>query len=394
MTHWVKDHPHTMKIDKVRVCQTALPFSGDFSHARRKASSAHNIIVEIIANHGKIRGYGEGAPRIHVTGESQESAAESVKRLVMSKEFPWNLENISEVWGFGDKLRVEKEQHSALCSVELALLDALGRAESKPVIEYLPKDFITGKVRYGAAVPMASEERVTELCGLIRSLGINKLRIKMGKDFEQNQKSMRIVTGYFGEECDLRVDVNGGWDEACAFEHLDLLLKHKVSVVEQPMMPGDKRTGRFAAELRAHGIALMADESACTLSEVEALIQQGWYSMANVRLSKCGGFGNSLKIVDFLRKNGLSFQIGCQLGESGVLSAAGRALCLVNRDAAYYDGSYDKFLLEENTTVEDVSFGPGGEAGPLKGSGLGMEVDKEKMEHLSDPSKMTTIQRP
>ncbi len=383
-----------MRIDKVRVHQITLPFSGDFSHARRKASSAHNIIVEIIPDHEEIRGYGEGAPRIHVTGESQESAAESVKALVMSKEFPWDLESISEVWGFVERLSVGKEHHAALCSVELALLDALGRAESKPVIEYLPKDFITGKVYYGAAIPMASEERVTQVCGLIRSLGINKLRVKMGKDFEQNQRSMRIVRGYFGEESDLRVDVNGGWDEARAFEHLDLLLKHKVSIVEQPMMPGDSSTGRFAAELRAHGIALMADESACTLSEVEALAQQGWYSMTNIRLSKCGGFRNSLNILDFLRKNGLSFQIGCQLGESGVLSAAGRALCLINRDAAYYDGSYDKFLLGDNITVEDVTFGPGGEAGPLNGPGLGVEVDKEKVGYLSDPSKMTIIQRP
>jgi L-alanine-DL-glutamate epimerase-like enolase superfamily enzyme len=383
-----------MRIDEVRVYQTAVPFSGDFSHARRKASSAHNIIAEIIADNGEIRGYGEGAPRIHVTGESQESAAEGIKALVASKAFPWNLEDISEVWGFVQRLSVGKERHSALCGVELALLDALGRAESKPVIEYLPKDFITGKVYYGAAVPMATEKRVTELCGLIRSLGINKLRIKMGKELEQNQRCMRIVRGYFGEECDLRVDVNGGWDEACAFEHLDLLLKHKVRVVEQPMVPGDKSTGRFAAELRAHGIALMADESACTLGEVEALTQQGWYSMTNVRLSKCGGFRNSLNILDFLRKNGLSFQIGCQLGESGVLSAAGRALCLISRDAAYYDGSYDKFLLKDNLTVEDVTFGLGGEAGPLKGPGLGVEVDKEKLGYLSDPSKMAVIQRP
>jgi L-alanine-DL-glutamate epimerase-like enolase superfamily enzyme len=383
-----------MRTDEVRVYQIAVPFSGDFSHARRKASSAHNIIAEIIADHGEIRGYGEGAPRIHVTAESQESAAEGVKALVASKAFPWDLEDISEVWGFVQKLSVGKEHHSALCSVELALLDALGKAQRRPVLDYLPPDFLTAKVSYGAAIPIGSEERVTQLCRLIRSLGIDKLRVKMGKDFEQNQRSMRIVKSFFGQECDLRVDVNGGWDESCAFEHLDLLLKHKVSIVEQPMVPGDSSTGRFAAELRAHGIALMADESACTLSEVEALIQQGWYSMTNVRLSKCGGFRNSLNIIDFLRKNGLSFQIGCQLGESGVLSAAGRALCLVNRDAAYYDGSYDKFLLEENTTVEDVSFGPGGEAGPLKGSGLGVEVDKEKLGYLSDPSKMTVIPRP
>jgi L-alanine-DL-glutamate epimerase-like enolase superfamily enzyme len=383
-----------MRIDKVRVYQITLPFSGDFFHARSKASSARNIIVEIIADKGEIRGYGEGAPRIHVTGESQQSAAEGVKALVMSKEFPWDLESISEVWGFVESLSVGKEHHSALCSVESALLDGLGRAENKPVSEYLPKDFVARKVTYGATVPIGSEERVAQICRLIRSLGIDRLRLKMGKDFEQNQRCLRIVNSFFGQECDLRVDVNGGWTMALALKHLDLLVEHRVRVVEQPMMPGDPNMGTVSAQLRAHGIEVMADESACTLSEVEALTQQGWYSMTNVRLSKCGGFRNSLKSIDFLRKRGVPFQIGCQLGESGILSAAGRALCLANLDAAYYDGSYDKFLLADNVTVEDVMFGPGGVAGPLEGSGLGTEVDNGKLGRMSDPSKITVMQKP
>jgi L-alanine-DL-glutamate epimerase-like enolase superfamily enzyme len=383
-----------MRIDEVRVHQIGLPFSGDFSHARRKASSAHNIIVEVIADHGKVRGYGEGAPRTYVTGESQESAAESVKALVMTKEYPWDLESVSEVWGFVERLHLGKEHHSALCGVEMALLDALGKAQSKPVLAYLPGDFFAGKVSYGAAIPLGSEERVTELCRLIRSLRVNKLKIKMGKDFEQNQKSMRIVRSLFGEECDLRVDVNGTWDRDLALKHLDLLVEHRVKVVEQPMMPGDADMGSFAREVRAHGMGLMADESACTLHEVEALIRQGWYNMANVRMSKCGGFRNSLKVVDLLRKEGLSFQIGSQLGETGILSAAGRAFCLINRDAAYFEGSYDKFLLRENITVEDVTFGLGGEAGPLKGYGLGVEVDQGKLGRLSHSPKRIVIKRP
>jgi L-alanine-DL-glutamate epimerase-like enolase superfamily enzyme len=383
-----------MRIDEVRVHQIGLPFSGDFSHARRKASSAHNIIVEVIADHGKVRGYGEGAPRSYVTGESQESAAEGVKALVMTKEYPWDLETVSEVWGFVGGLSPGKEHHSALCSVEMALLDALGKAQSKPVLAYLPGDFFSGKVSYGAAIPLGSEERVTELCRLIRSLRINKLKIKMGKDFEQNQKSLRIVRSLFGEECDLRVDVNGSWDRDLALKHLDLLVEHGVKVVEQPMMPGDADMGSFAKEVRAHGMGLMADESVCTLHEVEELIRQGWYNMANVRMSKCGGFRNSLNVVNLLRKEGLSFQIGSQLGESGVLSAAGRAFCLINRDAAYFEGSYDKFLLRENITGEDVTFGIGGEAGPLKGYGLGVEVDQGKLGRLTDSSKKIVIKRP
>jgi muconate cycloisomerase len=138
----------------------------------------------------------------------------------------------------------------------------------------------------------------------------------------------------------------------------------------------------------------MADESACTVMDVEEIIDQGFFNMVNVRLSKCGGFNQSLKMIDLLRKSGLSFQIGSQLGESGVLSAAGRSLCLVSSDAAYFDGSYDSFLLKENITTEDVTFGAGGEAGPLGGYGLGIKVDLRKLERLSREFERVIIRRP
>ncbi len=84
-------------------------------------------------------------------------------------------------------------------------------------------------------------------------------------------------------------------------------------------------------------------------------------------------------MIDYLRLNGVGFQIGCQLGESGVLSAAGRVLCLLCRDAVYYDGSYDQFLLQKNVTTENVSFDSRGKAGPLNRPGLGVTVNSRDL---------------
>jgi muconate cycloisomerase len=95
-------------------------------------------------------------------------------------------------------------------------------------------------------------------------------------------------------------------------------------------------------------------------------------------------------MIDYLRAKGIFFQIGCHLGESGVLSAAGRLLCLLCSDAVFYDGSYDEFLLNENITRENVSFGPGGKAGPLTGPGLGIEVNRQNLARLSEISESIT----
>jgi len=187
----------------------------------------------------------------------------------------------------------------------------------------------------------------------------------------------------FGDNCDLRVDVNGVWDYTSAVRHLHLLKDYDVKVIEQPFMPSDIDISKFARLVKNHGLVLMADESACSLTDVKHIYRKGDYQMINIRLSKCGGFRNSVKIINYLRSNNLSFQIGCQLGESGLLSSAGRALGILCSDALYYDGSYDKFLLKENITYEHVSFGKFGLARPLSGSGLGVDVNTKSLLALS-----------
>jgi muconate cycloisomerase len=339
--------------------------------------------VEIIADQGKIKGYGEGAPRPYVTSESQESASKGVVNFVRRDSFPWELNEISQIWEFVDNLSNSKEHNSAICAIEMSLLDTLGKLQNRSTVDYFPKDFYVNKVNYGASIPLADRARILELCQLIGNMGITQLRLKMGHDFRQNSGVFETVKLMFGDNLGLRIDSNAAWDIELAYEHIPLIEAHKVKIVEQPMWPEDPHIAEFGEALQNNGAILMADESACSLNEVKKVIKEGHYKMINVRLSKCGGFRNSLKVIEYLRYHGIPFQIGCQLGESGILSAAGRALSLLCGDADYYDGSYDAFLLKENVTVEHVSFGPGGEAKPLGGPGLGVDVSAQSLERLS-----------
>jgi len=383
-----------MVLDKVNIYQIVLPFSIEFSHSLRKRFSAKNIIVEVIANHGEIKGYGEGAPRSYVTGESQESAAKSVSQILQNSKFPWQMNDVSQVSNFIESITSGKEKNAAICALEIALLDVLGRYQKKSITDYFREDFYADTIYYGATIPLANNQQIMEVCQWIKEIQVNNLRLKIGKDFEQNKAAVEAVRLIFGDNYDLRIDTNGAWNLELALHHIPLIEKYNVKVVEEPLIPGDTDLAEFAGMMRDHGVILMADESACSLEDVEGIIKEKNYSMINVRLSKCGGFQNSFRIIDQLRTNGLSFQIGCQLGESGILSAAGRALGLLCRDAKYYDGSYDRFMLKENITTEHVSFGLGGKAGPLDGPGLGVVINKESLMRLSNGSPSITISNP
>lgn len=381
-----------MKIKAINVYKVNLPFKFFFSHSQKDARAADNIVVKILAYEQGLAGYGEGGPRPYVTGETQESAIRSVRFLCLNKPFPWDLDDVSQVWNFVCSAIGEKNHNSALCALEMAMLDLLARKENRNILDYLPGDHFTHEVRYGGTVPMADQEMVASICQMLRKFDIKDVRLKMGRDKEQNRRALKIVRRVLGSGHDLRVDVNGAWDSDMAKQHLSLLVSYGVSTLEQPLPPRDPGWRDLAAISKINDLKLMADESVCSNEDLEEAVSEGYFDVINVRLSKCGGFSNSLKMINRIRAAGLRYQVGCQLGESGILSAAGRALCAVSSDALYCDGSYDAFLLRENLTTEHVAFNYGGRAAPLKGPGLGITVNRKNLERFSD--YFIPIQRP
>jgi L-Ala-D/L-Glu epimerase len=372
-----------MNIDQIKVYKISLPFLMDISHALTKNASADNIVVEVVADEGKIKGYGEGTPRTYVTGDSQQQAVENAQQIIWNNSFPWEVEGVSDIWNFVDQIPDEKNYHPALCALETALLDAWGKKHHANLIDFFPHDFYTPKIYYGGAFPLGDNQKLRERCLLFKELKINRLKMKMGHDLEKNEEALEIIAEVFGDDFDLKIDANCAWNDGLVLKHIPLLRKYQVKVVEQPMLPDDPNLAEFAKALKDYGILLMADESACSFEEVKKIIDEGCYEMVNIRLSKLGGFRKSLEIINFLRRRNRFFQIGCHLGESGILSAAGRILGCLCRDAMYYDGSYDSFLLRMNITRENVSFGPGGEAGPLEGPGLGVTINESNLKRLT-----------
>ncbi|MEW5909106.1 MAG: enolase C-terminal domain-like protein [Thermodesulfobacteriota bacterium] len=371
-----------MDIKRINVYHVSLPFNGNFPHSRSEGGYADNVICEIVAENGSIKGYGEGAPRSYVTGETPQSIFSDISRLSRIAAFPRCPEHISQIRDFVDAAVEAKAHNAAVCALETALLDFFGKCRRQYLTEYFPKDHYTDTISYGAVVPLWNGEGIEHLCRQILEMAIDRIKLKMGKDFNQNKTGVEIVRNVFKNGCDLKVDVNGVWNREDAFNHIPLIRHSGIRVVEQPMMPNDPSFPAFAREMLPLGIYLMADESLCSIEDIEKITAQG-YNMVNVRLSKCGGFHQSLKIIDRLRKERIRFQIGCHLGESGILSSAGRILSLLCRDAWYHDGSYDAFLLKENVTKKPVTFNRKGIAGALEGFGLGVDVDLGQLERLS-----------
>ena len=133
-----------------------------------------------------------------------------------------------------------------------------------------------------------------------------------------------------------------------------------MAAVEQPLPRGPAED--LARLRRATSVPLMADESLVTLADADALIAAEAVDYFNVRVSKCGGLSRSLSIARRAAAAGIGLQVGSQVGETAILSAAGRHLAAHLPEVAFVEGSYGTLLLTEDVSVESVRFGHRGRA--------------------------------
>ncbi|HET6324922.1 MAG TPA: enolase C-terminal domain-like protein, partial [Planctomycetaceae bacterium] len=131
------------------------------------------------------------------------------------------------------------------------------------------------------------------------------------------------------------------------------------------------------------GVPVMLDESLCSQSDATRAIEHGTCDLFNIRLSKCGGFIPSLRIAAIAKQAGLGYQLGCQVGETGILSAAGRHFATSVGGIRFLEGSFDRLLVAERLTTEDLTFGWGGWAPALSGPGLGITIDRAGLERVT-----------
>ena len=82
-------------------------------------------------------------------------------------------------------------------------------------------------------------------------------------------------------------------------------------------------------------------------------------------------------------RHGIRCQLGCQVGETGILSAAGRHFACSVANLWFAEGSYDRFLVRDRLTEQDLTFRWGGRGVELSQPGLSIDVDECRVRSLA-----------
>jgi L-Ala-D/L-Glu epimerase len=104
-----------------------------------------------------------------------------------------------------------------------------------------------------------------------------------------------------------------------------------------------------------------------------------------VRISKCGGLVGAYARCREALDAGLILQVGCQVGESSLLSAAHltllSALAPLTPGVRYAEGCFGRHLLREDPVSPLLQLRYGGRPPrPPVGTGLGVRVDQAMLE--------------
>lgn len=377
-----------MHIVEIILYRVRVPFKRAFRHSRTARAETENIIVEVVTDLG-LSGFGEGVPREYVTGETPAAAMNYLAGLDFSFiEGPWRsledgLRRLGE-WETAARREGNIFPGAARCALSLALLDAITRAHGAgvsgiaPYLEWVLRENDRPKqIRYSAVCSGGSVASMVSTLLQYRLYGFHAVKLKVGWGEERDILILRLARKLLGHSADIRVDANGAWDTQSAIRVIKRMEPFGISSVEEPLRP--ELRDELPLVRRSARVPVMLDESVCDQAQLTEVIERGLCDMVNIRLSKCGGFFASLQMARRLCEKGFGYQLGCQVGETGLLSAAGRHFAFLVPGIRHVEGSYDRHLLRENITREDPTFGYGGRAGPLGGPGLGVTVARETL---------------
>lgn len=271
-----------------------------------RGTSTHTTVGWLRWKQEEVEGWGEMVPVIidehPQTPEVLQAAAEAAR--------PW-LES-SSAWervAIERRLRAEGAPSAFIAAINLALYDWLGKRTGQPVWRLLGLREDEGpltSVTIGLQSPEAAVKRVQQWL----ELGdVRAFKVKLGSPAgaDADREMFTAVQTAVPRGCRISVDANGGWSADTAITMAAWLAERGVDHLEQPLARGAE------AELsRVHAaspVPILVDESCRNSGELVRLI--GSIDGFNIKLMKCGGLDEALRLIAIARAYGLRVLIGC-----------------------------------------------------------------------------------
>ena len=311
-----------MKITAVRLGKISVPLRTPFKTALRTVSSVEDVIVEIHTDDGRI-GYGEAPPTGVITGDTTLGIIGAIQDHISKAIIGRDVDDFEDVLQAVQKSIVGNT--SAKAAVDMALWDLYGQLYSIPVYKLMGG--ARKKITTDITISVNDPEIMVRDALIALDRGYDCLKMKVGVNPELDVTRLKAVRQAVGKDITIRIDANQAWTPKQAVKILNAMQEQglQIELVEQPVHAHDLEGMKYVTD-RSY-VPVLADESLYSPADAATILRMGAADLLNIKLMKCGGLYNALKICTMAEVYGVECMIGCMLEAKISVNAAVHLAC-------------------------------------------------------------------
>ncbi len=328
-----------MKIKDIKVWNVDLGNTKPYTIAFKTIDEVKNAFVEITLDNG-LTGIGAGNPSEYVVGETLEQCLAALQEKNLEFLIDRDIRELNqltyEIW------RKFPDNPSARAALDIALYDAFTKSLDVPLVKFLGQKI--KKLPTSKTIGIKNVSETLKEAAEYINQGFKVLKIKLGKDLEEDVERIMKLREQFGAGVVIRIDANQGYSVDQTIQFYGRTYDLNIELIEQPLpAKAISELKSLPKEVRS---VVAADESLITPADaIELLKPPKAVGIFNIKLMKCGGISQGLKIADIALHTGIDLFWGCN-DESivSITAALHTAFACANTKYIDLDGSLDLSL--------------------------------------------------
>lgn len=311
-----------MKITEIRLGILSAPLRVPFKTALRTVETLRDVIMEIHTDAGRI-GYGEAPPTGKITGDTLDGIIGALRGEISAALLGRDICDLEDVLTALNGCIVKNT--SAKAAADMAIWDLYGQLYNLPVYKLLggSRNRLETDITISVNPP---EEMARDALNAVNR-GYDTLKIKVGSMPELDVERLTAVRRAVGGGVRIRIDANQGWKPKQAVHLLRAMQDGglDLELVEQPVAAADIEGLKYVTDRSP--VPVLADESVFSPLDAFRIMQQRAADLINIKLMKCGGIHNALRIISAAEVYGVECMLGCMLEAKVSVNAAVHLAC-------------------------------------------------------------------
>ena len=197
----------------------------------------------------------------------------------------------------------------AVSAVDIALWDLKAKLLGVSLADALPRFHDAVPIYGSGGFTSYSDSQLREQLGGWVADGIPRVKMKVGREPEEDPERIRTAREAIGDGVELMVDANGAYARKQAFYWAERFVEAGITYFEEPVTSEDRKGLRLLRDRGPGGLAIAAGEYEWTLPQLAEL--SCCVDVLQADVTRCAGITNLLRVDGVCKGRTIPFSAHC-----------------------------------------------------------------------------------